>query len=43
MDEDDDLQRVLANTPWSAILIPLAVALIVFIVLIVITLRGSRV
>lgn len=41
--EDDDLQKVLAATSWSAILIPLAVALVVIVIVLAITLGDSRV
>lgn len=34
-DDEDDLQRVLANTPWSALLIPLVLGIGVVIVTII--------
>lgn len=35
-DNDDDLQRILAEIPWSAIMIPLGLSLAVMVIAIVV-------
>ena len=39
-EDEDDLQTALANTPWSVLLIPFALAVAVLVAVVVIAVMG---